>query len=61
VGKSFGVKPFVIPAQAGIQSESDRANSLWIPACAGMTEMIFAKPAPTQFLLAMKSEQPEII
>jgi hypothetical protein len=28
----------VIPAKAGIQSELDRAVSLWIPAFAGMTE-----------------------
>jgi hypothetical protein len=29
--------PSVIPAQAGIHAASALSNSLWIPACAGMT------------------------
>ena len=35
--REFG-KNLVVPAKAGIHSEVGRANSLWIPAYAGMTE-----------------------
>ena len=35
----------VIPAKAGIHWAVAISNSLWVPAFAGTTEMVFAKPA----------------
>jgi len=41
---------FVVPAQAGIHAVLDRIASLWIPACAGTTEILSANlPNSTNF------------
>ena len=61
VGKDINpafAQPSVIPAKAGIHSEVARADSLWIPAFAGMTEFL-PNLRECVSLPIRKSEQPD--